>query len=180
MNDVYSANESIDNKSKIIFSDEHEEEEVQEFIEESIFAYKCTLNQSLMMSLAWVLPRERELFMLFPEIITVDYIADINKEARPVLAIAGKLYLGKMISILRAFLPNGRNWVFRWIFSVGVPHLFDRIIISKVRLIIYDDDAQECTSIDITINLLFPQVKRFRCGWHLVHRNFDKSSLSKS
>ena len=90
MNDVYSANESIDNKSKIIFSDEHEEEEVQEFIEESIFAYKCTLNQSLMMSIAWVLPRERELFMLFPEVITVDYIADINKEARPVLAIAGK------------------------------------------------------------------------------------------
>ena len=43
-----------------------------------------------MMSIAWVLPRERELFMLFPEIITVDYIADINKEARPVLAIAGK------------------------------------------------------------------------------------------
>ena len=113
MNDVYSANESIDNKSKIIFSDEHEEEEVQEFIEESIFAYKCTLNQSLMMPITWVLPRERELFILFPEVITVDCTADTNNEAGPLLIMAGKDSFGKMFIFLRAFLPNESNWVFR-------------------------------------------------------------------
>ena len=96
MNDVYSVNKTIDDNSKIAFSDEHEEEQVQDFIEKSRSAYKRTLHQSLMMSIAQILPRERDLFVLFPEVITVDCTAYTNIEEKLSLTIAGKDSLGKI------------------------------------------------------------------------------------
>ena len=124
MNDVYSVNKSIDDNSKITFRDEHKEKQVQAFIEESRSASKCRLHQSLMMSTAWVLPRERELFLMFPEVITVDCTADTNNEARPLLTMAGKDFYGRMFIFLRAFLLNERNWVFCCIFSIVLPKFF--------------------------------------------------------
>ena len=117
---------------------------------------------------------------MFPEVITVDCTADTNNEARPLLTMAGKDSYGRMFIFLRAFLPNERNWGFRWIFSIVLPNFFHQTILSRIRLIISDGDAQECTSIDNAVNLYFPQVKRGRCGWHLVDRNFDTAVLSKS
>ena len=96
---------------------------------------------------------------MFPEVITVDCTADTNNEARPLLTMAGKYFYGRMFIFLRAFLPNERNWVFRWIFSIVLPKFFHKIILSRIRLIISDGDAQECTSIDNAVNLYFPQVK---------------------
>ena len=110
MNYVYFVNESIDDSSKITFGEKHEEEQVQEFIEESQYAYKFTLNQSLMMSITWVLPCERE---LFPEVITADCTYDTTNEARSLLTMAGKDSIGKIIIIMHVFLPNERSWVFR-------------------------------------------------------------------
>ena len=111
-----------------------------------------------MMSIAWVLLRERELFMLFPEVVTVHCTADTNYEARPLLTMADKDSFGKIFIIMNAFLPNERSWIFRWIFSVVLPKLVDRTVLSRIRLIISDGDAQEFTIIDSAVNIFFTQV----------------------
>ena len=58
------------------------------------------------MGFAWVLPCERLLFEMFPEVLTVDCTSDTNNESRPLLTMNGKDSNGKMFTVLRAFLPN--------------------------------------------------------------------------
>ena len=62
------------------------------------------------MGFAWVIPRERRIFNLFPEIMTVNTVASTNKENRPLLTITGKDSNGKMFIILRAFLTHEQSW----------------------------------------------------------------------
>ena len=92
------------------------------------------------MAIAWVQPLEKQLFMLYPEVITVDCTADINNESRPLLTMAGKDSLGKKNIFLRVFLPNERRWVFRWIFNVVLHKLFPLSVLHRVKLIISDGD----------------------------------------
>ena len=120
-----------------------EKEQIQEFVNNSRKAFNCQSNQFLMMGIAWVIPKERELFHLFPEVITVDTTAATNNELRPLLVISAKDSNGKMFTVLRAFLPNEQAWVFRWIFSVVLPKIFGLSKLKNVKLIISDGDSQE-------------------------------------
>ena len=94
-----------------------EKEQIRVFVNNSRKAFNCQSNQFLMMGIAWVIPKERQLFLLFPEVITVDTTASTNNELTPLLVIFAKDSNGKMFKVLKAFLPNKQAWVFRWIFS---------------------------------------------------------------
>ena len=103
------------------------------------------------MTIAWVIPCERLLFEMFPEVIAVDTTNDTNNESRPLLTMTGKDSNCKMFTFLRAFLPNEKGWVFRWVFSVVFPKLFGNTILSRIKLIITDGDSQEFNQLDSAI-----------------------------
>ena len=102
MNDLFSADKSIDGKTNLNLT-EADNVEVTQFIKESRDVYKCTKQQLLLMALAWVLPLERDMFTLFPEVITVDCTTDTNTESRPLLTMGGKDADGKVFIFLRVF-----------------------------------------------------------------------------
>ena len=158
---------------------ESENGEVTQFIKESRDVYKCTKQQLLLMSLAWVLPKERDMFTLFPEVITVDCTADTNNESRPLLTMGGKDANGKVFMFLRVFLPNEKRWIFRWVFNIVLHKFFHKDVLNRIKLIISDGDQQECGSIDNAIGMFMKGAKRARCGWHIVNRNFSTHVLPK-
>ena len=108
------------------------------------------------MSIAWAIPCERRLFEMFPEVIVFDTTNKTNNESRLLLTMAGKDSNGKMFTFLRAFLPNEKGWVFRWVFSIVFPQLFGNIILKLIQVIITDGDSQEYNQLDNVISEFMP------------------------
>ena len=126
------------------------------------------------MGFAWTIPSEKTMFSLFPNIVYVDATMDTNSEGRPLLSLVGKDTCSKTFTILRVLLPNQQLWVFRWVFCVLLPKVYSNDLLSQIKIIVTDGDAQESSQIDNAIDLFFPQVKRVRCGWHIVHQGWNR------
>ena len=62
---------------------------------------------------------------------------------------------GKMQVILRAFVPNERAWMFRWLFQIATPSLLGAGSCDLVRLQITDGDAQETSQLDDALKTVF-------------------------
>ena len=99
------------------------------------------------------------MFSLFPNIVFVDATMDTNSEGRPLLSLVGKDTCSKTFTILRVLLPNQQLWVFRWVFCVLLPKVYSNDLLSQIKIIVTDGDAQESSQIDNAIDLFFPQVK---------------------
>ena len=148
--------------------------DVDHFITGHRRTHEIEPQEIMMIGIAWILNSEKRLVHLFPEILCVDTTGDTNNESRPLLTITGKDSNGKTFTVLRAFLPNEKAWVFNWIFSVVMPTLLGSTLMERVRHIICDGDPQECTQIDAAIKRHFPQVTRGRCGFHLVTLGWER------
>jgi hypothetical protein len=151
-----------------------ENEDMLRFANEHRDSYKLENSQKLMIGCAWIHPKEKRLFQLFPEVVHVDSTADTNKEGRPLLTMTGRDSSGKHFTILRVFLPNERAFVFRWLFRLVLPSLLGTKWTKRIKVIITDGDSQETSQLDIAIALLFPDVLRVRCGWHIVDRGWKR------
>ena len=127
------------------------------------------------MAFAWTIPSERKMIDLFPSVIYVYTTCDTNNEGRPLLSMSGKDSHSRVFTFLRAFLPNQQMWVFRWVFCVLLPKMYGKRLLSKVQVVITDGDSQEFSQLDNAIKSFFPQVKRVRCGWHIVNRGWNSN-----
>jgi len=124
------------------------------FAHETRGALEVDPDQSLMMGLSWVLKDEVNFFRLYPEVIFCDVIVHVNKDDCPSLTCTGKDSNGKMFTFLQAFLPNEKQWTFRWIFSVVFPNFFSDSILSRVKVIVTDGCPQEFHQIDADTHAL--------------------------
>ena len=154
-----------------------EQKDILKFIKDHREDLLLNNAQHLMLSIAWVVPQERRLFNLYPEVLFIDITSDTNKEKRPLFTITGRSAMGTMFTILRAFLPNQKTWMFRWLFSLVLANSFTREVLSRVRVMITDGDSQETSQLDVAIseNEFFSKVHRVRCGYHLNKKNWEKN-----
>ena len=152
----------------------HEQGDADRFVTERRRTQNVGDNQQFMMGFAWTIPSEKVMFSLFPNVVYVDATMDTNSEGRPLLSLVGKDTCSKTFTILRVLLPNQQLWVFRWIFCVLLPKVYSNDLLSQIKIIVTDGDAQESSQIDNAIDLFSPQVKRVRCGWHIVHQGWNR------
>jgi len=136
-------------------------------------------EQDMMLGIAWVIPVKSDYFRLFPEVVFVDCIEEVNMDSRALFTASGKDANGNIFIILRAYLQNQQAWVFRWVFSVVFAKLFHKDILAKVNLFISDGNQEEMTQIDAAIMNVFPNAKRQRCGFHIVRMGWNHHILSK-
>ena len=108
VNDLFSTDKSIDGKSTFELHQE-DTDEFNQFVQHSRNVHKFSKQQLLLMAIAWVHPQDRELLIMFPEVITIDCTADTNNESRPLLTMGGKDSIGNVFIFLRVFLPNERR-----------------------------------------------------------------------
>ena len=123
-----------------------------------------------MVALAYSSPLELKQFTLFHAVLHVDGTAQTNKENRPLIMVTTKDSRGKMLPILRAFLPSEQAWAFQWLFSSVFPLILGEELLRRVEMIITDGDAQATSQLDLAINRYFPYCHRQRCTWHVVDR----------
>ena len=172
-------NNNISNTSRILprFIDQcsdKEKKEIQRYVRQKRSSMQVPDIQILLMSIAWVTPFEKRLFNLFPEVLYCDVICGTNNENRPLFTVTGKDSSGKMFTFFRAFLPNQKQWSFRWLFNVVFPQVFTGSILSRVNCIITDGDTQQINQLDTALTKYFPNAVRVRCGWYVCNRTFDR------
>ena len=120
------------------------------------------------MAIAWVIRSERTLLILFPEVIFFDAVKDTNKEGRPLLMIIVKGTNRRVFTILLIFIANEQSWIFRLVFSVILPRMFNKAILVRVEIIFSNGDSQETNQIENALRIFLPNVYRGRCGWYIV------------
>ena len=152
---------------------EREQKEVLQFCLENRDILELEHYQQLMLAVAWISKEELRLMYLYPEVLFMDVTSDTNKEKRPLFTVTGRTAQGKMFTILRAFMPNEKSWIFNWIFSVVFKNTFEERLIKRVVYVLTDGDPQEYQQLDNAINEFFPQARRGRCGYHLCTKTFE-------
>ena len=176
-NPYYQRNDTIATNVYPNFLDQctdKEKNEIKRYIRQKRMSMNIPQIQILLMSIAWVTPFEKRLFTLFPEVLYCDVICGTNNENRPLFTVTGKDASGKMFTLFRAFLPNQKQWSFRWLFNVVFPQVFTGSILNRVNCIITDGDTQQITQLDAALTKHFPNARRVRCGWHVCNRTFER------
>jgi hypothetical protein len=103
--------------SNVILQDNEQVHDLQSFAKSHQPQLGVEYTQDLMIGCAWTIPAEKCLFKTFSEVLHIDCTADTNQEDRPFLTITGRDSNGNMSTIIRAYLPNERAWVFCWFFK---------------------------------------------------------------
>jgi len=147
--------------------------DINEFVNNRRVTLNVHHEQKFMMAFAWTTTPEKRMFKLFPSVIFCDCTEDTNNEGRPLLSMTGKDTNSRTFTIIRAFLPNQKMWVFRWVFSVLLPKVYGNELLKQVQVFITDGDPQETQQLDNGLDLFFPKAKRIRCGWHLIDRGWN-------
>jgi MULE transposase domain len=123
-------------------------EDLMQYARESRVSVKAKNDQDVLLAIVWVLPRNRELFRAYPEVLFIDGTHKTNYENRPLITMGIKDSHGNVQVVLRAFVPNERAWLFRWLFQVATPALLGAKACEDVQLLITDGDAQETSQLD--------------------------------
>jgi hypothetical protein len=150
-----------------------EHEDMAAFAVENRHLFDLVRQQELLLGLAYVYPKEKRIFRLFPRVLKIDCTSGTNNEKRSLLTITVMDQNGKSFIVFRALLPNERAWTFKWIFQDVLPNMLGECHLQDTRVVVTDGDSQETTQLDIAIGLYFPNVQRIRCGWHIVDRGWN-------
>lgn len=146
-----------------------------EYSNESRSSLRVPHDQSIMLSFMWSAQHCRRLFQAFPEVLYIDGTHGTNSERMPLLTVGIRDHNFKMNVVIRAFIPNERAWLFRWIFRHGIPTLLGKDACKRVRLIVTDGDSQETSQLDNAISSkIYGDAKRRRCGWHIIEKGATK------
>ena len=105
---------------------------------------------------------------MFPEVQFVDTIANVNRQKRSMLVAilkhsSGKCFIGNI-----SILPCEREWVFYKIYEVCFPFLYGERTISRIRLILTDDDKAERAAIAAIKAILkeYKKILHMLCVFH--------------
>jgi hypothetical protein len=156
--------------------------DIMKYARDSRVAVNASDEQDVLLAIVWVLPNSKQLFRAYPEVVFIDGTHKTNYENRPLVTMGVKDSKGKMQIVLRAFVPNERAWLFRWLFQVATPSLLGASSCDLVRLQITDGDSQETSQLDDALKTVFKISKRRRCGWHIIDRGWERivSSIGRS
>jgi MULE transposase domain len=148
--------------------------DMMKYARESRVSVNADDNQDVLLAIVWVLPKGKQLFRAYSEVMFIDGTHKTNKENRPLITMGVKDCYGKMQIILRAFVPNERAWLFRWLFQVATPSLLATSSCELVRLQITDGDSQEMSQLDQALKTVFKNSKRRRC-WHIIEKGWERN-----
>ena len=75
----------------------------------------------MLICIVWVNPLDISLEKMYPEVLYIDFHCKTNNKRLSLLTATGKTDLNKIFTVLRAYLPNQRAWIFRLVFSIVLP-----------------------------------------------------------
>jgi len=149
-------------------------EDVMKYASETREVVGAIDNQDVLVALAWITPKGKQLFQAFPEQLSIDGTHDVSEEEWEMVTISNQDWSGGQDVTVRVWAPNNRNWFFRWLLQTAVPKLVGKEACTRVMEVTADGDPQECSQLDAAIKVVFINAVRRRCGWHIVDRGWNR------
>ena len=128
---------------------------VKEYAQQSRHAVGATDDQDLLIACCWVIPDGRLLFQAFPDVECVDGTHETNTECRPLRTVSVKDSEGKVLVVVRCFVPNERSWFFHWLFQETLPLFLGPDSLKLMKQVMTDIDSQEMEQVDFAITTFF-------------------------
>ncbi|KAG7346754.1 MULE transposase domain containing protein [Nitzschia inconspicua] len=126
-----------------------------EYASERRKAVSARDDQHVLISLVWAMPIGKRCLQAFPELLFSDATHKTNQENRPLITFGVKDAEGRVQVVIRAWAPNERAWMFRWLFQTAVPAIIGKATFERIRLVLTDGDSQELTQLDAAISSVF-------------------------
>lgn len=131
-------------------------------------------GQEFLMMAAWVDHKGLRLLQKSPEVLAFDVTSGVTSEKRPLLRGAALTRNHKSIPFFECFLPSESRWVFHWVFNEALPELLPISILSRVRLILTDEDMNCYSQLEVAFaGGVLPYATHRLCSWHKIDRNFS-------
>ena len=132
-------------------------------------------NEAVLLLFVAVKKEERAHASRFPEVMFADVTMQTNNERRPLFVLSGKDANNKAFTILRAFLPSQRLWVFDWLWNNGIPRLLRPTagalpILPRRQLCMMDNDDKERSPFEDGMMKFYIDAMAGCCGWHINDR----------
>jgi hypothetical protein len=145
------------NEQELRLPTSKEKEDATQYAEGSRAAVGARDDQDVLLACLWVIPKALRTFRTNPHVLCIDGTFNTNNE-KILMTFSIRDGNGKMNVVARAFVPNERAWMFRWLFQVALPSLVGNDILQFVKICIMDGDSQETSQLDYIR-------KRQNLGW---------------
>ena len=125
-------------------------------------------GQDILLALSVATDEMIRSMQMFPEIQFADTIANINKQRRTMLVAILKHSNGKCFIGNISILPCEQQWVFYKIYEVFFPFLYGMKTISRIRLILTDNDKPEKAAIAAIKDIMkqYKKMLHMLCVFH--------------
>ena len=115
-----------------------------------------------------------------------DDTEETNSEDRPFYTMCGKDSYNKSFGHTWCFMPSKCQWVYEWMFGTALPVLHPGTSLSRVQILVTDDDKQETRAANnncgrgVDVHRSLPNARHRHCAWHKINRNFTENAKYKS
>jgi hypothetical protein len=92
------------------------DQKVQRVVDDHCHELNIADSKIMMVAISYGMPFELDQLSLFHVSLHIDATSDTNKEGCPFVTVTSKDSYGKIVVVLRAFLPSEQSWAYKWLF----------------------------------------------------------------
>ena len=121
--------------------------------------------------IAWINKEMKRLANAFSQSLSIDATHKTVKiDGLSHLTVTVKDSLGKTTVVLRLWIPNQKEWMFKYVLNVVIPKLLGDSYCKRVKAICTDGDQHLIRMVNLSMNTIYTNAVRIPCAWHLIDR----------
>lgn len=121
--------------------------------------------------IAWITKDMKRLANAFSQSLSIDATHKTVKiDGLSHLTVTVKDSFGKTTVVTRLWIPNQKEWMFKYVLNVVIPKLLGDTYCSRVKAICTDGDQVLIRMVNLAINTIYTNAVRLPCAWHLIDR----------
>ena len=147
----------------------HDESSVSSWVHET----KSSLSKQHkdLICIAWITTDMKRLANAFSQSLSIDATHKTVKiDDLSHLSVTVKDSFGKTTVVLRLWIPNQKEWMFKYVLNVVIPKLLGESYCSRVKAICTDGDPWLIRMVNLSITTVYRNAVRIPCAWHLIDR----------
>ena len=147
----------------------HDENNVSSWVQET----KSSLSKQHkdLICIAWISKDMKRLANAFSQSLSIDATHKTVKiDGLSHLTVTVKDSFGKTTVVLRLWIPNQKEWMFKYVLNVVIPKLLGDRYCQSVKAICTDGDPFLIRMVNLSISTMYTNAVRIPCAWHIIDR----------
>ena len=121
--------------------------------------------------IAWISKDMKRLANAFSQSLSIDATHKTVKiDGLSHLTVTVKDSFGKTTVVLRLWIPNQKEWMFKYVLNIVIPKLLGDRYCKRVKAICTDGDQFLIRMVNLSISTVYTNAVRIPCAWHIIDR----------